>query len=144
MLGRVWPRHGHRGRPLNSVVIRHEGSVVIGFVKSHIAVLRAVVLCSVLAYLALTFAWLNLSWRSHASHQLGSMFFLGSLPWSLPWAAFEPELRWLVPAPFAFVLTALIVGVGFGLNVAIVGTLAGYTAKRLGAPIAAEGRAHDV
>ena len=23
MLGRVWPRHGHRGRPLNSVVSRH-------------------------------------------------------------------------------------------------------------------------
>jgi hypothetical protein len=23
MVGRVWPRHGHRGRPLNSVVRRH-------------------------------------------------------------------------------------------------------------------------
>ena len=25
MVGRVWPRHGHRGRPLNSIVRRHVG-----------------------------------------------------------------------------------------------------------------------
>jgi hypothetical protein len=28
MVGRVWPRHGHRGRPLNSVVSRHLEAVV--------------------------------------------------------------------------------------------------------------------
>src|SRR5260221_1785765 len=27
MVGRVWPRHGRRGRPLNSVVSRHMASV---------------------------------------------------------------------------------------------------------------------
>ena len=26
-MGRVWPRHGHCGRPLNSVVRQHEGSM---------------------------------------------------------------------------------------------------------------------
>jgi hypothetical protein len=26
MVGRVWPRHGHRGRPLNSVDRRHQAA----------------------------------------------------------------------------------------------------------------------
>jgi hypothetical protein len=27
-VGRVWPRHGHRGRPLNSVVMRHARNAI--------------------------------------------------------------------------------------------------------------------
>ena len=36
MVGRVWPRHGHRGRPLNSVV-RHQAVQMEAPVKSEIA-----------------------------------------------------------------------------------------------------------
>jgi hypothetical protein len=36
-VGRVWPRLGHRGRPLNSVVIRH----MVRAVRSYLASLRA-------------------------------------------------------------------------------------------------------
>jgi hypothetical protein len=100
---------------------------MIAFVRSHIAVLRAIVLGGVLAYLALTFAWFNLSWRTHASHQLGSIFFLGSLPWSMPWL----ELRWLVPESFGRAVSALVVGLGLGLNAAIAVGVAGYLATRL-------------
>jgi hypothetical protein len=28
MVGRVWPRHRHRGRPLNSVVMRHRSALI--------------------------------------------------------------------------------------------------------------------
>ena len=118
-MGRVWPRHRHRGRPLNSVVIRHEIAAVKVFVGSHIAALRAILLAGVLAYVALTFAWFNLSWRTPMSHQLGAIVFVGSVPWSMPWIAYERELQWLIPASFGRVTTALIVGLGFGLNAAI-------------------------
>jgi hypothetical protein len=39
-VGRVWPRHGHRGRPLNSVVRQHVGSTVAEYSKSQRAELR--------------------------------------------------------------------------------------------------------
>jgi hypothetical protein len=128
-VGRVWPRHEQRGRPLNAIVIRHEVAAVIDFAKSHIATLRAVVLGGVLAYVALTFAWVNLSWRTHASHQLGSIFFLGSLPWSIPWVT--SELRWLVPPPLGHIATTLIVGLALGVNAAIAVVVSGYVAARL-------------
>lgn len=42
-MGRVWPRHGHRGRPLNSIVSRHLKPVAfivaaftVGFVLGHV------------------------------------------------------------------------------------------------------------
>jgi hypothetical protein len=43
MVGRVWPRHGHRGRPLNSVVRTHcdmgRAGLVLGIVASAVILL---------------------------------------------------------------------------------------------------------
>jgi len=44
MVGRVWPRHGHRGRPLNSIVRHH--------------VKRAPLICAMLASVAYFAVWL--------------------------------------------------------------------------------------
>ena len=36
-MGRVWPRHGHRGRPLNAIVRRH----LIRALRSYVTAMRA-------------------------------------------------------------------------------------------------------
>jgi hypothetical protein len=51
-VGRAWPRHRHRGRPLNSVVRCHSRATVPEFIKDHLAAMF-VILGSVVGVLGI-------------------------------------------------------------------------------------------
>jgi hypothetical protein len=102
---------------------------VIAFLRAHRIAFRTIVLLGVLAYVAYFGAWHF--WREATPRSLGFVFVVGSLPWSAAWVLLVPSHGWgVIPGPVNTVVSALVVGFGFGFNVALVIAGAWFAAGR--------------
>ena len=103
-MGRVWPRHRHRGRPLNSIVRFHEVTTV--------PVLRTVGELFVLLVISLGLSWWFVSamgWVNPTPlQQIARVFFLLYLPVVVPVAAIFEALG---PMHKAWLMLAVLIAV---------------------------------
>ena len=92
-------------------------SQFIAFSKERKTVLRLVLLCGALSYVAYLGAWYL--WRGSVSNIPGFLFNAGSLPWSLPLLDFQWQMASGIPWPIRNFIVWLVVATGFGINLAL-------------------------
>jgi hypothetical protein len=106
---------------------------MVAFVKAHAVALRTTILSVTLVYALFTIQYLHWIWRDRTSHHLGHLAFFGSFPWSLVWV-FGPRSasQGTLPGYIVGIIDVLSVGIGLGINLAIILVLVWFSATKVG------------
>ena len=101
---------------------------MIRFVKSHIVVLLVVAL--VAAAICFTYLPLWKAWPEFVPSSLRALFIAASMPWSWITLAEIDTPLWKLTIEMNYVVTELLIAIGFGLNVALATAFAWFAATR--------------
>jgi hypothetical protein len=102
------------------------------FLKARVIALRTIILSVALVYAVFAFLHFNWIWRNHISHFLGSLVLFASFPWSLLWiAGLEPSIHGALPGYAVTVVDILAIGLGAGINLAILVALTWFFGIRV-------------
>jgi hypothetical protein len=107
-------------------------ATMVSVVKLHRSALRAIVGLGVLTYGTFTLMYFNSVWRDRAAHYVGALMLMASFPWSLIWLlGVEPHVINALPRYVVAATRVLVVGLGLGLNLAIVASVVWWLRDRV-------------